>query len=766
MMSQLIKKAAATLLSLTMILCWTAFAKDVKVNAGSYATASFVRVYGSDRYDTANQIAAQGWDTTPAVVLASGTSYPDALAGAPLAYALDAPILLVSGSSVPDSVMKQILDLGATRIYILGGTAAVSSSIEYELTSKNFTVERIWGQTRYETAVEVAKALMDITGPSTEAFVVSGENYPDALAISPVASLYGAPIVYSNKKGSIDSGSAALLAASGADTAYVIGGTAAISDLVRSNLSKCGIGSITRISGESRYDTALKVADHFIDVFTAKSLAFATGENYPDALAGGVFAAKKGMPVLLTNSKLNADESSSIFLTASAYDNSLSFTENLVDFIDRFGPEEVFVFGGENAVPNVTIDSYFEGDTWSGNDNTASSPPAHQGYTVGGYVYESYEPIASGNVAEYGNPIHDVTVAIAPYSTGDGIDVGNSSIIYRTTDNNGFFCAEDLNPGQYYIRLSKEGYETGSYPLDLTENVTDLKFFMYSGEHDSTGTVCGYAMHNGKAISNIDVYLSEGYVEDYVVSSTKTDSNGYFSFDVEAGDYVLYATDHYEYESDTYSVSVQNGKTVRCDLELIGEETSLTLVSVYVYLNGEPVSGATVEISYTSTITGESDQISLETNSRGYIWCWIDDAEECDIYASYSDSHSTYVSNVKTAALTGDSVDCNLNLYEADNGHDESEGAATVYGYVKLDGESMSGLTVTLTDYYSILGADRTTVTDSDGYYIFTDVPVGGLYSVEVNDFKEGVGPLVGSNSDFTVTDNASHQRNIDLIIY
>lgn len=372
-MKNIIKKATAILLALTLILCWVAFAEDIKVSAETYAVATPIRIYGNDRYDTANKIATKGWTTASTVVLASGTSYPDALAGAPLAYALDAPILLVSGTSVPFSVMQQIYALGATNIYILGGTAAVSSSIESELKGKGFSVDRIWGQTRYETAVEVAKALINISGPSNEAFIVSGENYPDALAVSPVAALKGTPIVYSNKSGSIDSGSANLLRSAGTDSAYIIGGTAAISDSVKNNLNNCGISQITRISGASRYDTALKVADYFINVFTAKSIAFATGENYPDALAGGVFAAKKGMPVLLTNEKLSAEQSSSIFLTAYAYNDSLSFTENLVDFIERFAPEEVFIFGGEKAVPNEIIDSYFDGETWGGETESTTT---------------------------------------------------------------------------------------------------------------------------------------------------------------------------------------------------------------------------------------------------------------------------------------------------------------------------------------------------------------------------------------------------------
>jgi len=584
-MNHILKRACAILLSISLIFCWAAFADDSRAIAGSYANATFYRVQGVDRYETANEIAARGWDTASTVILASGTSYPDALAGAPLAYKLNAPILLVNGNSVPVSVMNRIYALGATNVYILGGSAAVSSSIENELRTKNFSVERIWGQNRYETAIRVAEKLCSLSSASGEAFVVSGENYPDALSVSPVAALRNAPIIYSNKKGEIDQNAASLLRSIGVSKAYVIGGTSAVGGSVTSNLRNCGVASITRISGASRYDTSLKVADYFINTFTTKAIAFATGENYPDALAGGVFAAKKGMPVLLTNSKLNADESSSIFLTASAYNESLDFLENLIVFIDKFGPEEVFVFGGQSALPNSTIDSYFAGDTWGGPSSTTTASTtapttAHQGYTVGGYVYESYEPVTSNYITKYGDPINDVKVAIIPYSTGDGIDAGNASTIYCKTNAYGFFYTTNLAPGQYYVRLSKEGYETSAYTLTVSENITNMKLFMYVDEHnyESETIIEGYVKLDSSmevmGVSGAVVYLCDN---GRVVGETVTDRNGYYSINVIAGNYLLYA--EYEtnenYVTDTYSVTAYEGKTVTCDLHLFVEETNI-----------------------------------------------------------------------------------------------------------------------------------------------------------------------------------------------
>ncbi|MFP3441662.1 cell wall-binding repeat-containing protein, partial [Pantoea sp. SIMBA_133] len=52
------------------------------------------RISGKDRYKTAIEVSKAGWEKSDTVVLARGDEYPDALAGAPLAYKYDAPILL------------------------------------------------------------------------------------------------------------------------------------------------------------------------------------------------------------------------------------------------------------------------------------------------------------------------------------------------------------------------------------------------------------------------------------------------------------------------------------------------------------------------------------------------------------------------------------------------------------------------------------------------------------------------------------------------
>ncbi|OLO42394.1 hypothetical protein BTR23_04020 [Alkalihalophilus pseudofirmus] len=85
------------------------------------------RIAGANRIETSIQISNIGWPNgAETVILASGRDFPDALSGAPLAYALDAPILLNTNRSLNERVKEEIRRLGARNVIILGGINAVS----------------------------------------------------------------------------------------------------------------------------------------------------------------------------------------------------------------------------------------------------------------------------------------------------------------------------------------------------------------------------------------------------------------------------------------------------------------------------------------------------------------------------------------------------------------------------------------------------------------------------------------------------------------
>src|SRR3954464_876083 len=107
------------------------------VTAGMPASAdgsfSMPRLEGKNRYETAAAIALHTFSSSSIAVLATGENFPDALAGNYLAGALNAPLLLVRRDDVTDATRLALAALHVTKVYVLGGDAAISPSVKFEL---------------------------------------------------------------------------------------------------------------------------------------------------------------------------------------------------------------------------------------------------------------------------------------------------------------------------------------------------------------------------------------------------------------------------------------------------------------------------------------------------------------------------------------------------------------------------------------------------------------------------------------------------------
>ncbi len=260
---------------------------------------STIRLAGTDRIATAIEICRNGWQQAEAVVIASARNYPDALAATPLASALNAPILLTNGKSLENGIIEQIRSLSPQRIYIVGGEAAISTGTERTLSGIVPMVKRLSGMDRYGTAAEIAGELARYQeANSGEVFIVSGENFPDALSISPVAGVCKQPILFARANGSIPDSMLDIIIAGGYNTAYIIGGYKSIGEEADSVLTKLG-ASVERVYGDDRYLTSMVIDRRFEDCFDKTNMMIATGKTFPDALAGAALAAQRKMPILL-----------------------------------------------------------------------------------------------------------------------------------------------------------------------------------------------------------------------------------------------------------------------------------------------------------------------------------------------------------------------------------------------------------------------------------------------------------------------------------
>ena len=64
------------------------------------------------------------------MLIATGALFPDGLSASGVAGDLNAPVLLVKPDSLPSSVANELVRLDPSQIRILGGSAAISDSVE------------------------------------------------------------------------------------------------------------------------------------------------------------------------------------------------------------------------------------------------------------------------------------------------------------------------------------------------------------------------------------------------------------------------------------------------------------------------------------------------------------------------------------------------------------------------------------------------------------------------------------------------------------
>ncbi|MFC4243521.1 cell wall-binding repeat-containing protein [Gryllotalpicola reticulitermitis] len=91
--------------------------------------ATVTRYAGTDRYDTSTKIANAFYTKAATVYLASGATYPDALAGAVLAGRTKGPLLITQRQCVPSAEGQVILRMGATTVTLFGGTSALTAQV-------------------------------------------------------------------------------------------------------------------------------------------------------------------------------------------------------------------------------------------------------------------------------------------------------------------------------------------------------------------------------------------------------------------------------------------------------------------------------------------------------------------------------------------------------------------------------------------------------------------------------------------------------------
>jgi putative cell wall-binding protein len=316
-------------------------------------------VAGEDRYATADAINAQLGTEFENVVLASGyedakvDNTVDALTAAPLANALNAPIVILNHKKVtPQDVVNKMKGLGAQNVYI--ATGVFGDNVVKALEAEGINVVKLGGKDRFETAYKIAKELENVAGTPSAAVIVNGLKKADAISIAPIAAAQGWPIILATQNDVNDTYKGNY------EKYYVIGGTGVLSDVVVNEVNG------ERLAGKDRYSTNAEIINAFKDKLNFDNVYVAKGadNNLIDSLVGAVLAARNGSAIVLVNDRVSED-TANVLATVPAVKNA-KYTvfgkavnktniEKDANYISEIAQEEQVTVKGVKAFDDIKV---------------------------------------------------------------------------------------------------------------------------------------------------------------------------------------------------------------------------------------------------------------------------------------------------------------------------------------------------------------------------------------------------------------------------
>lgn len=290
------------------------------------------RIYGSTRYETAIKVFEKGWNSSDYAVVASGLDYADALCAAPLAKKYNAPILLSTNNNLSsqNNLLNILKNKGVKEVFIVGGTGVIPQSFEVELNNIGIASHRLGGINRYETSIEIAKALNSNSG---EVALASGVDFPDGLSISTIAAQRNMPILLTEPR-NLPKSVESYLSKLNINKSYIIGSEGAISREVANKTI-----NPERIGGIDRFETNKLVYERFKSDINTEEFYLTAGYNFPDTLSSSALASKDGKFVLITNPN-----------------DSNQYTKSIIN--NNSNINKVYVLGSEALIPNSTLVKY------------------------------------------------------------------------------------------------------------------------------------------------------------------------------------------------------------------------------------------------------------------------------------------------------------------------------------------------------------------------------------------------------------------------
>src|SRR3712207_5880828 len=154
---------------------------------------------GNDRFITAQSVAKQTFKKSDNVVLVNGLGYADSVSATSVARLKNAPTFLTNNlNTLYRELLETLKELEGKNIFIVGGKSVITEQLENQL-KRHYKVERIGGNSRYETNSKIVKKVIDESKCNKVVLVNGQDGYADALSISSISASKGYPVIFSTK---------------------------------------------------------------------------------------------------------------------------------------------------------------------------------------------------------------------------------------------------------------------------------------------------------------------------------------------------------------------------------------------------------------------------------------------------------------------------------------------------------------------------------------------------------------------------------------
>ncbi len=353
-------------------------------------------------------------------------------------------------------------------------------------------VQRIAGQTQYDTAAEIAKAGWP-TGASL-VFLVFGENFPDAIVATPWAKAYNAPILLTETNHLTPVTKQALIDLK-PTTVFVIGGEAVISNNVLNEISKMGISN-SRTAGNDLYDTSALVAKH-VENWGDIEIAVATGEDFSDALSIASLCAIKKMPILLV-SKDGVNQSVKDYINDKKHTISKTYvigSQNAIsDEVKNIFPNTVRIEGTDKYDTNLAVLKYFDSQYNFSDVFVATGNNFADALAGSAYAAKQNAPVVLFNSDTYDDRISDYLISKASKVTNLNI-IGGEAVV----------------PSGLLQQYTKDLLDVSTNIFNESEifskyNSSIVSFLISDSLGHNIGTSLGFLVDNiGKLITNYHI---------------------------------------------------------------------------------------------------------------------------------------------------------------------------------------------------------------------------------------------------------------------